>query len=57
MLFKDGVWVSEDPLAEADVRILSEAITFPTPEQLAGHAARLTRLAQRIWDEYGADPR
>jgi len=57
VLFKDGVWVREDPLADADITVLSDTIAFPMAEELAGHAARLTRLAQEIWDEDGADPR
>jgi len=57
VLYKDGTWRMEDPITDAEVRVIGDALTLPTLEQIAGHAERLKQIAQQIWTESGADPR
>ena len=54
---KNGTWEYQQPLLEADVKVLGGPFPLPTPEEIAGHAERLARIVKEIWDECGADPR
>ena len=55
--YKDGAWVKDWPVREADVSVIGEALALPADRELAGHAGRLARLARAIFEEDGADPR
>jgi hypothetical protein len=57
VLFKDGTWRMEDPITDAELRVIGEALPLPTPEEIAQHPERLKQIAELIWTESGADPR
>jgi hypothetical protein len=57
VLFKDGTWRMEDPITDAALRVIGDALPLPTPEEIAGHPERLKRIVKQIWTETGADPR
>ena len=51
VLFKDGTWRMEDPITDAALRVIGDALPLPTPEEIAGHPERLKRIVKQIWTE------
>ena len=55
--YHDGGWVKHWVINEGDVTVISKPLALPTAAEIAGHAARLARIGQEIFEEDGADPR
>ena len=54
VLFKDGAWRMENPITDAELRVIGDALSLPTPEQIAGHAERLKQYRAADLDRRAA---